>query len=559
MPRMWFVPVFCVFFSVIIVMSQQTAPQPAANPAHIEGVVLDGKTGMPLSGVSIGTGTRMTTGDDGRFALDIPIQPQCLANVAANCSVAPPTLNATKPGYMAARPEGRKLPGSPGIPITLTAGQHFDNLVIRLNPVATVVGRVSDPAGQPLQDASVIPFRLIYNDAGTRVRQNYPEAKTNDLGDFRMNNLDSGDYFFEIRPEPIEFGPPGSVLSPTYYPGVVDSTKAMPVHIEGGIRNQMNSVSVLSVRGGTLRLHVVNEAGEAPRGTTIVGVSRKGEASVTVLSPPMIPREVISEVVELGRLVPGAYDIRANFATYGAPGSAEGRASFVTSESDTVVEVLVRKPVPTPIHGKAVTEASSNREPRLVQGVQLGLVDFSASSPNINIRTLPLLWTSQGDGTFPDRNGNVNPGFGVTYRVKVLMTPPGMAVVSIRDGDLDVLKDGLRVEAGKSPNVVVTLAENAGKLTGTASDGNGQKIIGGIVALLPDDAQKAQLLTATSTDLNGEFRFQVPPGPYHLYAWRELDGAAYYDPGFMKPYIDKGTAARVPANSEVKVDVKIVE
>jgi hypothetical protein len=134
-----------------------------------------------------------------------------------------------------------------------------------------------------------------------------------------------------------------------------------------------------------------------------------------------------------------------------------------------------------------------------------------------------------------------------------------MAVVSIRDGDLDVLKDGLRVEAGKSPNVVVTLAENAGKLTGTASDGNGQKIIGGIVALLPDDAQKAQLLTATSTDLNGEFRFQVPPGPYHLYAWRELDGAAYYDPGFMKPYIDKGTAARVPANSEVKVDVKIVE
>ena len=205
-------------------------------------------------------------------------------------------------------------------------------------------------------------------------------------------------------------------------------------------------------------------------------------------------------------------------------------------------------------------EATSNRESRAVQGVRLGLLDFADSSPNPNLRTLPLLWTSQADGTFPDRNtNNVYPGIGITYRVKVLTTPPGTAVLSIRDGELDVLKDGLRVEAGKSPNVVVTLTENAGQLAGIATDANGQKIVAGIVALVPDDVTQTQLLTATSTDLNGEFRFQALPGPYHLYAWRELDGAAYYDPSFMKQFTDKGTPARVPANSEAKVDVKILE
>ena len=78
-------------------------------------------------------------------------------------------------------------------------------------------------------------------------------------------------------------------------------------------------------------------------------------------------------------------------------------------------------------------EATSNRESRAVQGVRLGLLDFADSSPNPNLRTLPLLWTSQADGTFPDRNtNNVYPGIGITYRVKVLTTPPGTAVLSIR-------------------------------------------------------------------------------------------------------------------------------
>jgi hypothetical protein len=44
-----------------------------------------------------------------------------------------------------------------------------------------------------------------------------------------------------------------------------------------------------------------------------------------------------------------------------------------------------------------------------------------------------------------------------------------------------------------------------------------------------------------------------------LYAWREIDGAAYYDPVFMEPYTKRGTPERVEANAETKVDLKVLE
>jgi len=547
MQRLWSIPILGLSFTGAIALSQQPSSQPAAKPVHIEGIVLDGRTNMPLIGVSVGTGVRVMTGEDGKFAVDVPVQPN--ANV--------PNLFVTKTGYMAGRPDGRKLPGNSGIPVTLAAGQRLDNFVVRMFPVASISGKVLDPAGQPIQDAMVIPYRYVYNDAGIRSRQNFQTANTNDLGDFRLSNLDTGDYFFEVRPEPLEFGAPGAVLSPTYYPGVVDVTRAMPVHIEGGVRNQLDNMTVVSVHGGTLRIHIVNEAGEAPRGTTILNVSRKGETSGSLLSPPMIPRDVLDEVVNLGRLVPGAYDISAMFATYGAPGTAQGRVSVITTENDTSVDVPVRKVVSTPIHGKAMTEATSNRDARPVQGVQLSLTDFTVAVTGRGGAT--PLWTSQADGAFPDRNSIVLPGAGLTFRVKVVATPQGMAVVSIRDGDRDVLKDGLRVDAGRSPNVAVTLTETAGQLAGVATDAKGQKIIAGVVLIVPDDAVRSQLLIATSTDLNGEFRFRVVPGAYHLYVWRELDGAAYYDPDFMDSYTRRGTPARVEANVEAKADLKVLE
>lgn len=546
MRRLWSIPILALFFAEVILLSQQPTSPVAANPAHIDGIVLDGRTDLPLSGVSVGTGVRVTTGDDGKFAVDVTIQPNNPT----------PTLFVTKTGYMAGRPEGRKLPGNSGFPLSLTSGQRLDNFVVRLFPVASIVGKVLDPAGQPIQDATVIPFRYSYNDAGIRSRQNFGSFNTNDLGDFRLSNLDPGDYYFEVRPEPLEFGAPGSVLSPTYYPGAVDVTKAMPVHIEGGVRNQMDYVTVFSVHGGILRIHIVNEAGEAPRGTTILNVSRNGETSGSLLSPPMIPRDTLDEVISLGRLVPGAYDINAMFATYGAPGTAQGRVSVITTENDSSVDIPVRKIVPTPIHGKAVTETATNREPRSVQGVQLALTDFAASVARIGL--IPL-WTSQANGAFPDRNNNVMPGAGLTLRVRIVSVPVGMAVVSIRDGDRDVLKEGLRVDAGRSPNVVVTLTENVGQLAGVATDAKGQKVIAGFVLLVPDDPARPHVLTSTSTDLNGEFRFQPPAGEYHLYAWREMDGAAYFDPVFMEPYIKRGTPARVQANADARVELKVLE
>jgi hypothetical protein len=216
-------------------------PQPAVNisKAHVEGVVLEGLTGAPLADVMVsGPGATPTPTDaQGRFALD-----------PNSGSV---TLGFNRTGYRPARLEGRKLPGNVGIPLTLEPGQRQTGLTVRLFPQPIVTGKVFDQRGQPMQDAEVQPFVYIYNEAGIRLRSNVPgAAKTNDLGDFRFENLDSGAYFFEIRPaSPDLGGASGSLLAPIFYPGTTDLSSAEPVVVLPGARLQLKNISAIPVRG----------------------------------------------------------------------------------------------------------------------------------------------------------------------------------------------------------------------------------------------------------------------------------------------------------------------
>ena len=64
------------------------------------------------------------------------------------------------------------------------------------------------------------------------------EARTNDLGEYRIFGLAPGQYFVEADKQPRLFSvlkaEPGYV--PIYYPGVFDTEHAAPVNVRAGRR-----------------------------------------------------------------------------------------------------------------------------------------------------------------------------------------------------------------------------------------------------------------------------------------------------------------------------------
>jgi hypothetical protein len=267
-----------VLTAVLRVLGQTPAPK-----AYIEGIVLDGLTGQPIADAIVSasgqTATDLKSDAQGRFSVDV--------------NSGPAMLSVGKVGYRPARLEGRKLPNNAGIPIHLEPGQRQAGLVVRMFPQPVVTGKVFDQRGQPMQDAEIQVFTYLYNEAGVRVRSNAPGTpRTNDLGDFRVENLDPGEYFMEIRPaSPDLGGTSGAILAPLFYPGTTDISRAEPISIQPGTRLQLRNITAIPVRGGSVRVKLANQ-GDEPRGASILSVFRDGETASAVRSQMVPPRSV---------------------------------------------------------------------------------------------------------------------------------------------------------------------------------------------------------------------------------------------------------------------------
>jgi hypothetical protein len=422
-------------------------------------------------------------------------------------------------------------------------------------PQPVVTGKVFDQRGQPMQDAEIQVFTYLYNEAGVRVRSNAPGTpRTNDLGDFRVENLDPGEYFMEIRPaSPDLGGTSGAILAPLFYPGTTDISRAEPIAIQPGARLQLRNITAFPVRGGSLRVKLANQ-GDEPRGASILSVFRDGETASAVRSQ-MVQREVMTETVDLGRLVPGRYFVRAGFAGVNNLGMNEGRVTIDVNESDTLINLPIVTFKNWVFAGRAVVEGA-NGEARPAPGVQLAFYDVG---PNIGSQFLrlqaPITLMSQPDGSFPDRNlGPSMPPY--AYHVRVLNPPPGMYVSTIRGGRST---RELRADYGNTTNLTVVLGENAGAIEGTLTDSRGTAVPVGNVVLIPDNPNEIHRLVTATTATNGTFRLEAGPGAYHLYAWRELLGAPYMNSQYMQKHRESGLPVRVELCGRSTLNVKMLE
>ena len=159
----------------------------------VEGRVIDKDSGAPITSFSAGVSSELGGGalrlllppmtksfqdDDGRFVLEgLPLGP---VNVIANA-----------PGYVQKRAEG----------LTLEEGRPIRDLEIALVRGTTIIGRVTDGDGKPIDEVWIHPLHTLSGAASISSSDELESAVTDASGTFRMESVAPGEKTFQMERE----------------------------------------------------------------------------------------------------------------------------------------------------------------------------------------------------------------------------------------------------------------------------------------------------------------------------------------------------------------------
>jgi hypothetical protein len=302
--------------------------------------------------------------------------------------------------------------------------------------------------------------------------------------------------------------------------------------VKVGDEIRLADLTLPSQKGASIRLHIENMTGQTPQ-LMNVEVRKDG---VTVANRG-IPSPMAMDVFSLNSLSPGIYEFAVGL--YGTEGFTFSHASVRLDDSSVDANVTVHKG--WQVNGRIEAQSlDGTRRPLAGVQVMLGTPGSADSSSGSSGDDGTLILKAVSDGL---------------RRVRVLGFDPDAYILTVQEGEHDILAEGIRITGDTSIHVVI--GTPGGAINGTIVNSDSGTVTGGTVALIPDEPNgtKSHLYRTASSDQNGVFVVRgIAPGAYHLYAWRELPGAAYRNADFMKKYEGQGVAVKIDAGGTVTLD-----
>ena len=430
--------------------------------------------------------------------------------------------------------------------ITVTAGESLAGVALRLALPGSITGRVFDEQGGPASGVRVMAYPYVYNDYGARVIGLPGSALTTNMaGEFRIPGLRPGEYVVAVERAPV----------PTFYPGTDDSSKAVPVRIQAGEEYILDDIRMLSFSLASVRLHIIDSTGEPKPARTVawaISSATAGSAGRFILDT----RSVLPGITYFAKVSP---DDEASIPNL-PPGTYEFAIGWQTSKGPVSGHTTVD------VRGPDVERDLEVRPNRRLAGRVLVEEDDTHTSPLANVTAMLLsgsvapsnaqyLGTTQADGAF--LIDGVPEG---SYPVVFSGLPADAYVSSALEGTHDILTQPLRIAA--EATVTVFVRRDGGTVEGMVMDSRGRKISDAVVALVPDGLAREEVnrFRSSTTDSSGAFMIQgITPGSYHLFAWPELDGAAYRNAAFMSRYDGQGEPVRFGRGDQLAVQLKLAD
>jgi hypothetical protein len=492
-----------------------------AQTASIEGIVTSSVTGSALVRVHVvlknptdnsGPEYGAQTTDDGHFSI---------GGVPATRAY---ILNAARVGY-----------GTFRMSVTLERDENRKNMDLKLTPVGSIRGRITDSLGQPVEHVTVTA------DGGDNKR-----AITDENGQFRLGGLTPGKYRvkaagggrmdFMTKPEIMADGSVQLHDASTFYPGVLDARQARRVEVKpatetAGVDIQLVGVPFVRVSGKVVDFP--HDAGEAY--ATIASRSMGGGMGL-----PIKP----DGSFEFWGPDPGKYTLSAAWGPRDGPGISTGAIQIEVAGSN-VDNIELRVVPESEIAGRLLADTSDLPQPNAQTRVALRQLNSGSNAGD----PAPV----EPDNSFKLKG--VRAG-----KYVVSVSQDGVYVKSIRLGtsesDGDIL-DLINGSGGAGLTLVMSTA--VGSITGTVRDENGKPAEALVV--LSRDLGEETIPASRSTDAQpgGSYSFpNLPPGKYRVAAFPHEDADLVLRPYGLAAFDDLIESVELAPAGKVSRDLKIV-
>jgi len=428
-----------------------------------------------------------------------------------------------------------------------------------MTPAATITGRVYDSDNMPIANAEVILQRSAYDPNGQRTLQAVQQARTNDLGEYRLFWVTPGKYYLVTQytgsptmgsRNPNEFiGPVDDGSVPTYYPGTADPAAASEVDVLSGADLSAMDLTLMKTTTFRVRGRVIMTATDNPNVRPFVSIRPKnpiGSMISTSSNMSMNPEGVF----EIRGVTPGSYVLMAN-ACSGATGLRAEKTIDVNNDVDGVVITLSPG---VDLHGRIVFESRSPSDANSSNPFANARVMIRPASTGVfGIGAPPVV---KPDGTFTI--SQVTPG---TYLVSLLPLPgPDYYVKAVMLGRTDVLRDGFTVDRTPDTLLEIVLSGNAGRIEGSLVDNQSKPVSSTQVLLMPNDRTRSDQYKFGFTDSSGRFTIRgIYPGEYKLFAMDTIEPGAHRDPEFMRRYEEQGTRVVIGQGTNPSVELRLIK
>ena len=457
------------------------------------------------------------------------------------------TLRATKAGFL------DDVQASSTI-LNLKLGAELKDVILRLTPQVVVTGKVTDQYGDPVPGIQVLAMRDGYA-SGRHQLTTVGSTQTNDQGDYRINNLASGRYYFQASdPRLIDVtingwppgGPRRDAVVPTYSPSAetpsrVEAVEILPASELRGMDIRLLRAPVYSVRGRA----ITDDGTSMASRRLVLAPNGSDQASLTIVRNYSVAQIQQDGTFELHNLRPGTFE-------FAFAGISQGPT--YTTHMEVVINAR-------DIEGLEV--------PFITNGPIDGVVSIEGTPSAINLTGLTVRLAQIGGTPVSIGNGRVQNdgtfrilgGGALAYLWSVSGLPPEFYVKSVRFGPQDVTRAPIDNASGRGGHLEIVLSPNSANLSGVAKSSNGKEAPGSFVCLwpkVPDLGSLGAGVRSTTTNQNGEFHFPgLPPGDYYVGVWERLDlGLA--ESSFLSQFRDDVALVSLLENERKNITISLV-
>ncbi len=560
--------------------------------SSIAGRVVDGSTGGSIEGAEVtldSVNQKTQTRADGTFRLVLPATMRRV------------TLSATKPGYITGRP-GRLGPmdSFPGTRVfEINAGDHVENVEIRLWAEAAISGRVTDEGDTPIAGIQILVLKRTYTGAGWRWLTSSVGTRTDDQGLYRIGRLAPADYIVGARrPAPPPAGTKfvrGEITAepPVYFPDAHSASAALVMTLGAGDQRSADMRFGAPAKTGSLSGQITG----SDRSTAGMKIHVTPLAAVDNMTPY---DEITTTVADDGRfhvtrLPEGPYRISTfQFAPSDEPLFTIGGDFFRTVLSTGVagrVNVTPLPAAPTWVADGVVT-IEDGRDTTVTLPVHPGarvrgrvVFDGATTISAEKLRTIAVavrpadggMWTSfnaipdslpvgpmESDGRFTSIG--LPPGLylvGVNAMTFSNDALRGWTAASLLAGGREMLGDAIRLDNTDINDVVLTLSDKTTQIVGVVQDAQGRPAPDARVIVFPKNAAarnqyfvelSTQRVKQTVPDRSALFTIAVVPGDYFVAAVTKVP-QDWMTPEFLQTLVPRAVSATATLGGTARVSV----